>query len=566
MAITPERKAQLDAIIANLKEPKPKEAGFLSSVGESLGKRAAYAGETAKKVWGGKIHPLEGSVRAVGTAIGAVGDVVGQAGISAVKAVTPDTVEKKFMESAPVKAGAEAISSVASKYQDWKSRNQRAAEDLEALVNIASVLPVGAAGKAAGGAVARGASEVAEIVGKTAKSVGKTAAGAVETAGKVGGVIREAGLSAKETLKQVPARAAANKEAMTLARESMEELPEKFRVAVTNGVRPRDAAIVRELSPKEMTAARKMISAADDFSKNRAAPDPTGIVGEEVTKRVRDIDELAASEGKKLGDFASQLGSSKVSSVPRDVVRRIREVPGMENANIVPGKNGRYTLDLERTALGSSLSRGERTRIAAAFSDIYDKDGLQLHRLRQNLFEILGGKKKAKVVLTGTEEKAMEAIRQGIADALEAGSVGYKEANRKVAEILSVRSAFNKLYSGLGNAPEDLLNARGAQLARRLTSNMKSAPEFENLFREAEKVLGKYGKKYDTSVQNLQDVMNAIERYFDVSKDTGFAGQVNLGTQDVGKGLTGMLLEKGKQAVGLTPEAARDAFKKMFEP
>mgnify|MGYP006863140091 CR=1 FL=1 len=97
MAISIQRQRELDAMIARQKakreaSQKEPEKGFLSGVAESLTKRGGEIAQTASDVWNQKINPIEGSLQFVGKGVGAVGDILGQAGISAVKAITPDSL------------------------------------------------------------------------------------------------------------------------------------------------------------------------------------------------------------------------------------------------------------------------------------------------------------------------------------------------------------------------------------------------------------------------------------------------------------------------------------------
>ncbi|MCK9629801.1 MAG: hypothetical protein M0R37_14570, partial [Bacteroidales bacterium] len=121
-----------------------------ASTFESLKERGGVLKETFQQVAEGEINPLRGAVRAVGTGIGAVNDVAAGAAVGAVKAITPASVEQKagqavtgFLSTNVGKAGLSAVQSGLEAYEKWKSNNEEAAKDLEAVVNIAEIFPVG---------------------------------------------------------------------------------------------------------------------------------------------------------------------------------------------------------------------------------------------------------------------------------------------------------------------------------------------------------------------------------------------------------------------------------------
>lgn len=180
---------------------KKKKGGFISNVWSgttsAAAKRFANVADNFRAVNKREASPLQGIIRNVGQGAAFVGDVLGTAAIEGVKAVTPDAVEQKagevgiaLLQSPTGKAAMSAIGKGVDAYNEWKAQNPNVAKDIEAVVNIASIFPVGKAGtvgaKAAGTAAKAGvkaSGEVLEAGAKIAKPAINAAKDATKTAG-----------------------------------------------------------------------------------------------------------------------------------------------------------------------------------------------------------------------------------------------------------------------------------------------------------------------------------------------------------------------------------------------
>jgi hypothetical protein len=169
--------------------PEPEETNAIQQIKDTAAstvsavkQRGSDIKETFQEVAAGDINPIQGAIRTVGSGIGAATDVLGGAVVGAAKAVTPAFAEKKIGEATTAilntsvgKAGLDAIRSGVEAYNDWKSRNEGAAKDLEAVVNIASIFPVEKALSVSGKAAVKGTEMAAEAATGAAKKVlGKT--------------------------------------------------------------------------------------------------------------------------------------------------------------------------------------------------------------------------------------------------------------------------------------------------------------------------------------------------------------------------------------------------------
>lgn len=131
----------------------PKEPGFLQRTGEALKKRGSSIVETVKDTATGKLSIGEAGLQTLGAVAGGVGDIVGEGIKSSIQAL-PEKVKEPIKQGAVYilqtkvgQAGLEAIGHGVEKYTEWKIANPNLAKDLESVVNIASLLPVGKGGQ-----------------------------------------------------------------------------------------------------------------------------------------------------------------------------------------------------------------------------------------------------------------------------------------------------------------------------------------------------------------------------------------------------------------------------------
>lgn len=150
-------------------EESTSQKGFLGNVANALGQRLQNVKSSFGEFTAGKQDPISTSLQIVGQGAGAVGDVAGQALIGAAKTAVkalPGQIEKPVIE-ATKKVGTEflntplgqsALSAVrggVETYNKFKAKYPIAARNLEAVLNIGSLLPI---------------SKSAQVTGKTLKT------------------------------------------------------------------------------------------------------------------------------------------------------------------------------------------------------------------------------------------------------------------------------------------------------------------------------------------------------------------------------------------------------------
>jgi len=164
------------AIPSPVQENKP---SFGEGVVQDFRNRVSNASDAQMASIEGRQSNLSGALQTVGQGAGFIGDLVTRG----LGAVTPEPVKDVLKSGASAVAGTEAVQDVASKYEQWKQQNPEAAANLEATLNLGSILPVG-------GGVAQGArmGTKAALVG-----TGKALEVGADAVGSVGNVMRNSG-------------------------------------------------------------------------------------------------------------------------------------------------------------------------------------------------------------------------------------------------------------------------------------------------------------------------------------------------------------------------------------
>lgn len=176
---------------------KEEQAGFVSGIKADLEKRGQNINEAFNK----DQSFLSKTLQLVGQGAGFVGDIAGEAIKSVgrgVSAITPDVIEKPVVEGAKKlgvgilntelgQAGLKAIEGGVESYNQFKQANPETAGNLEAVINIASLFPIGKGAEIAGKGAIRGGEVVGGVVKEGAEKVVDVAKAGAE---KVGGAIK----------------------------------------------------------------------------------------------------------------------------------------------------------------------------------------------------------------------------------------------------------------------------------------------------------------------------------------------------------------------------------------
>lgn len=376
--------------------------------------------------------------------------------------------------------------------------------------------------------------------------------------------VKETAIASKELLKQTPGRITKNVASRRESREAVEKLPEIARAAVKDGVEISDANLLLTMSREELDIAGNMLEQAKKFEVNRGVEqDPAEIIGSEMRSVLERAENLRQQRGKALGEAVAGLPSEELP-VLQNALRKMRQEFGFEDLRV----NNKGKLDFSDTVLASASSANVRKQIQTWYDDLRERSGKQLQNLREEIFDQLGGKKTGGVELRKSEQKLGQAIRDGIADTLEDVSDEYRRLNKEYAEIINPIQELRTLYRQNPNVTDDVLDAKGALLARRLTSRASSGVDVRRILGQLQAQIGAAGMGTLVDITKLQEFWNGLQRYYDVTKGTTFAGQTEIGIRNATGGKLGVLLEAIKlvtRDTSLTPEVTQKAFEELVK-
>ncbi len=326
----------------------------------------------------------------------------------------------------------------------------------------------------------------------------------------------------KWQVSRIPSNIKTNVAAQKATQETIKKLPTvTAQKAVQDGVDIVDAQILPNVVSKIKPQAKELFNAVKQFEANPRWVNPIEIVGRPITKKLQQLEKTRQMVGKKLWDIADKsLGNvSKQEAVPM-VFRELKKVQWLNGLKL----DKKLQLDFADTVLATKATAADRKAIQSIFNDaINSGSGKSKHLLRQELFEILWGKKKSLQTLTDTQEKAYDAIRKGLSEILEGKNPQYKTLSNEYRKVIQPLSEMRKFMKTLPDATEDILDMKGGLLARRLTSNAVSNPQVRQLLRNLDKVSG--GKTTE-SVESMQDLYNILNKYYNIAGKTGLQGQV----------------------------------------
>lgn len=181
---------QIAEYIRSTQTKSDKDEGFFSRVGEDLSKRGKQIGESFERYSFTDSHLKEKqgvtstALQTLGAGFGAAGDIMGQAGVSAFRAL-PDSIEQPIRETSSdvfeklsqTKGGESALRALqkgSKAYEDWKKENPVEAANVESVLGIASVTPaLKPAGQVTKGAVKTGMDAAREASGTVGRGVAR---------------------------------------------------------------------------------------------------------------------------------------------------------------------------------------------------------------------------------------------------------------------------------------------------------------------------------------------------------------------------------------------------------
>lgn len=552
-----------------------KEPGALKRIRNVIGEKQKQVGETIASGISGEQGVVKTGLVGTSQAFGALPEVVTAAMPKPVRKASEFVGEKvgqAFQGVTNAIGGTQAA-------QNFVTKNPNVAAATEDVLGY--VAPIGEIAGAVAGTkgTVKGIQNIPKTVAKTGQAISRAGKALVKS--KAGQAIsntqipkaitntgRGIGIVGKQIatgVKNIPGRISTNVAEMGAAQDVIKKLPTRVaRQAVDNGVDVGTVQKVYNIPKTQRPAFKKLAQVAKNFSEGNTKLDPTEVVGQPIVKRLKKLDMEASAVGKKLGEAANNLGDVSSDEAIGAVANRMKKIRGLEGVALDADGN----LDFSNTSLASELSASDQSILQKAFSAATKSgNGKQKHLLRQELFEQLNGRKRSLTQLTETQEKGLEAIRQGLADVLEAKSPGYRSLNQQYAKIVQPVSELRKMMRVNNFTDSDILDMKAGLLARRLTSFAKTNPEIRQLLRKIDSATAMPGKT-TLSVEALQDFYNALDDVYGISRGTSFQGQIikgiDKGIPTSGGDITARAMQAVGEFAGKTPAVKRKAFENVL--
>jgi len=557
---------------------QPQEQTFLQDAGSDLGQivtdtkkslseRGTKMGEAMDAAVEGKQGVLRTIAQQAGQGFGAISDIFGNVIKGVVKSVLPqksETAIKTGVEDTitPVMQ-TDLVKGVIEKYNSLDEKTKR---DIDSALGVGSfaldVATLGGGAKVGEQGVkiaGETALKAGEVAGQVAEEAGKIAGGALDVTKNIAkgtGTLIESGARGAS---RIPERIATNVAEKEATLQAIKTLPTKVaQIAAQDGVDVGDVKYLYQLPKTQKTPLKNLYTAVKDFSNGTSKTNPIEVVGKPIVARIKQLDSAKGEIGQKLGKVAETLGNVSSEELTPQVLTSLQKVPGLNGIKI----SNKGILDFTDTVLASSETASDRKAIQQIFSDaIKSGTGKQKHLLRQELFESLGGKKGSLTTMTDTQDKAYQAIRQGLSNVLEGKNSSYKTLSNEYRKVAQPLTDIRKFMKNVAGADEDILNMNAGLLARRLTSNAQSNPQIRAILRAMDEATAKAGKS-ELSVENLQDFYNILDRYYDIAGKTTFQGQTASGVQ---KGIKGFILDNATKYVSKTDEVTKKALERAIE-
>lgn len=425
---------------------------------------------------------------------------------------------------------------VISKYQDFKTQYPNLAKDSEAVFNIASMIPVVKGATGATKTTINAAKNTANATKEAVAGIADTGSKIIETGNKA---VNRAATKITDTIDNVKINRAENAK----MNKVIEDLgTETRKSAARSGIELGDINTISGFNKNNIPAIKKMVQMADDVQNGKTGVDPLDVVGEPIRNKVINLSERADEIGKKLGETARNLKNVKNSELEKSVLERLKKTSGLRGLKVedVLDELGKKTFDangdpirklnFDETTLMSRANKAERDAIQTAFEEATRSGtGVSKHLYRQELFEILDGKKKSLSTLTDTQEKALDAIRGGLSDVLETKNAGYKDLSNQYRKIVQPLSELRKLAKNIDpNNSTDILDEAAGNLARRLTSNASSKVQIKKVLQQIDDATSAKGTTLQET-QDLMDAYNVISKYYNIAGGTSLEG-INMRT------------------------------------
>lgn len=442
----------------------------VSGAGESLAKRGQAIMNTLERGNRGEMSAPRGMLRVAGEVAGAVGDL----GFEVLGLLSPKFVDDIASSAAGEVAGTEVVQAAASKYQDFKTAYPEASKDLEAVFNIASLLPMERVAEAGIKGVAKLGGRAVRIGGKTIERIPllNKVAGSVDelitnadnavAAGTVSDVASEAVAGAKGTAAK---RAAAE---TTSLKPSIKE---KW-AGLSADIKTRIAGKQEQL--------QEYFDVAHTRNLQDTAPTPLEYGALKVNEAAKQMETLINDTGSQIGAFRKKVGS--IQATPEqiaDIENVFKQQLEKLNLTVNKGKIQQMAGTVSKTG-----AKGDISMLQDLWNDFVTvKQGRNLERLidLRSSFDRKINYGKTAMEVSNSVDPVSRSVRTKIAD-VAAGMVGKTEAQR-LKQYSEFMDAYDMItdYSSKKTGSEFLLKQALSERGRAPREVMEAIKQFTGI-------------------------------------------------------------------------------------
>lgn len=382
---------------------------FFSGVGDAMSERSANKTEIEQKREDGTIGAARGFLRHAGEGAGFVGDI----GFEGLKFLAPQFVERLAGDAAQSVGETEVAQAAVKKYDELKQKHPEAMADVEAVFNIASLVPI-----------AKGA----QITGRVAKETAEATASGAATTARV----------AQESAESVARKA---DEALTARRAArLEKMQEEVDMAVGQ---------IIQGTPDDIAKAKRALQNIDTKGVE-TYEDLNIIIDDKVKTLSRTIDEMLDAQSEPIKDFARR--------------RTVGEGENAFSVTSTPVQNALDELDNFYKKINDDVGAAEMSRLKQKL----ETSGLTLREVNDlarrhgrdlNAFNANGE------LASGLSKQAAENTRKGLKDVVRERlpDDATKELDSQISDLLQTQRLTEKIETKVQQLEQRLTNRTLAQ-------------------------------------------------------------------------------------------------------
>lgn len=503
---------QTESIQKSAELYKSGQQGALSTVGQTLGASVKAAGESF--------------ALPINEAVNKASSFVGEYAPENIKQAATELAQKGIELSKP---SIEAYNTL----PESERANIKAIGDL---ISGVTNLAVGAGAVKGIGNIAVKTAETLPKAGQAVVSGAKAVAESPIVSG-TGEVLKSAG----RILKTIPENIATNVGEMQAKEAAIKAIPSVTgQNAVRKGLDLADATTLQKAI--QTPEAKNLIQTIKDYAAGDKSVSPFEVVGKPIVNRLKTLDTQVKQYATQLDSVAQDLKGISLADVSK-IDTAVME--GLKKLQIGVKKGG---LDF----VGSSLEGVGNS--GTIVSNVYKrlqtaKDAFDLHNLKKYIDANVSYGKRLEGLDAGAE-RLLKTWRKSIDDTLDNQFEAYNKVNTELAKRISPLEDLKGILKNADGLDTDLLSEKAGIIARRITSAAASNPEIKQVLRNLDSFTSTGGKTLG-KIENLQDLYNVLNKYYDIAPKTGFQNLVKEGTAEA-TGLYDEVASKIKGFAGAT--------------